>query len=105
MNQFIIAALIGIVAGAIDATPMIIMKMEKAANVSAFFHYFVLGLITPFVNWGIPGWITGMIISILSSIPIVIIVSGKDKKGIIPILVFSVILGAFIGYAGTKFIH
>ncbi|QQS51663.1 MAG: hypothetical protein IPM71_02755 [Bacteroidota bacterium] len=104
MNDFLIAVIIGIVAGLIDVTPMIIMKLEKVSNISAFVHYFVLGLIIPFVNWGIDPWLKGIIISFLSAIPVMIIVYPKDKKAIIPMIGFSLILGAGIGIAGAKFI-
>lgn len=104
MNDFLIAIIIGLVAGLIDVTPMIIMKLEKAANILAFVHYFVLGLIIPFVGWDIAPWIKGIIISVLSALPVMIIVYPKDKKAIIPMIVFSLILGAGIGIAGAKFI-
>ena len=104
MNDFLIAIIIGIVAGIIDITPMIIMKLDKTANISAFIHYFVLGLIIPFVDWGIPSWVTGIIIALLTAIPIMIIVFPKDKKAIVPMILFSVLLGAGIGLAGAKFI-
>ncbi|MBN1116384.1 MAG: hypothetical protein JXA77_04240 [Bacteroidales bacterium] len=104
MNDFFIAIIIGLAAGLIDVTPMIIMKLEKKANISAFLHYFVLGLIIPFVNWGIESWIKGMVIAFLTAIPIMIIVYPKDKKALIPMIVFSLILGAGIGIAGAKFI-
>lgn len=104
MNNFLIAVLIGIAAGLIDVVPMIIMKLEKASNISAFTHYFVLGLIIPFVDWGISAWITGIIISFLSALPLMIMVYPKDKKSIIPMFVFSIFLGAGIGLAGARFI-
>jgi hypothetical protein len=104
MNDFLIAIIIGLVAGLIDVTPMIILKLEKVANISAFVHYFVLGLIIPFVGWDIAPWIKGIIISVLSALPVMIIVYPKDKKAIIPMIVFSLILGAGIGIAGAKFI-
>ena len=104
MNDFLIAILIGIVAGLIDVIPMIIMKLEKVANISAFTHYFVLGIVIPFVDWGLAPWITGVIISLLSALPIMIIVFPKDKKPLIPMTIFSIILGAGIGLAGAKFI-
>ena len=104
MNNFLIAILIGLVAGLIDVIPMIIMKLDKVANISAFTHYFVLGLIIPFVNWELTPWISGIIISTLTAIPIMIIVYPKDKKSIIPMIVFAIILGAGIGFAGAKFI-
>ncbi|MDP3445836.1 MAG: hypothetical protein Q8T08_23500 [Ignavibacteria bacterium] len=104
MNDFLIAILIGIVAGLIDVIPMIIMKLDKVASISAFTHYFVLGLIIPFMNWGLSPWISGMIISFLSALPVMIIVYPKDKKSLIPMTVFSIVLGAGIGLAGAKFI-
>lgn len=104
MSQFLIAALIGLVAGLIDVTPMIIMKLEKEASISAFVHYFVLGLIIPFVGWEIAPWLKGMIIALLSSVPVMIIVYPKDKKAVIPMILFSLVLGAGIGIAGARFI-
>jgi len=104
MNDFLIAIIIGLAAGLIDITPMIIMKLDKSANISAFVHYFALGLIIPFVDWGIAPWIKGIVIALLTAIPIMIIVFPKDKKAIIPMIVFSLILGASIGIAGAKFI-
>jgi len=104
MDDFLIAVVIGLVAGLIDVTPMIIMKLEKVANISAFVHYFVLGLIIPFVNWGIDPWLKGIIISFLSALPVMIIVYPKNKKAIIPMIAFSLVLGAGIGIAGAKFI-
>jgi len=104
MNDFLIAIIIGLVAGLIDVTPMLLMKLEKSASVSAFAHYFALGLIIPFVGWEIAPWIKGIVIALLTAIPTMIIVFPKDKKAIIPMIVFSMILGAGIGIAGAKFI-
>ncbi|MDZ7723603.1 MAG: hypothetical protein U5R06_12575 [candidate division KSB1 bacterium] len=104
MNDFLIAIIIGLIAGMIDIIPMIIMKLEKSASISAFVHYFALGLIIPFVDWGIEPWIKGIVIALLTAIPIMIIVFPKDKKAIIPMIIFSLILGAGIGIAGAKFI-
>ncbi len=104
MNDIFIAFLIGIVAGIIDVVPMIIQKLEKEANVSAFVHWVVLGLIIPFVSWDIAPWLKGLIIGLLSALPIMIIVFPKDKKSLIPIGVMSALLGAGVGLAGAAFI-
>ncbi len=104
MNAFLIAIIIGLTAGIIDVIPMIIQKLDKRDSISAFIHYFVIGFIIPFVDWGIPSWITGIIIALLTAIPIMIIVYKKNKKVIIPMIIFSLILGAGIGLAGAKFI-
>lgn len=104
MNSIFIAILIGLIAGTIDVIPMIIMKLEKSANLSAFVHYLVLGFIIPFVSWDISPCLKGAIISFISSLPVVILVFAKDKKAIIPIIIFSIILGGGIGWAGASFV-
>jgi len=104
MNDILIALLIGIVAGIIDVIPMLIQKMEKNANLSAFAHWVVLGLIIPFVSWDIPAWLKGLIIAEISVIPALFIVISKDKKAIIPMTVMSAILGILVGFAGEYFI-
>jgi len=104
MNDFFIAVLIGLAAGLIDVIPMIIMKLDKVANISAFVHYFVLGLIIPFVDWNMAPWLKGIIISFLFALPVMIIVYPKDKKAVIPMIAFSLILGAGIGIVGAIFI-
>ena len=105
MHNFFIALLIGLAAGTIDVLPMLIMKLEKTANISAFTHYLVLGLIIPFVQWNLQPWLTGAIISFLSALPIMIIVLPKDKKSLMPMTIFSIILGAGIGLAGASYIN
>ena len=104
MNNFLIAVIIGLIAGLIDIIPMIIRKLNKRDTISAFVHYFALGLIIPFVNWPIAPWITGVIIALLTAVPVMIIVYPRDKKAIMPMIIFSLILGAGIGIAGAKFI-
>ena len=105
MENILIALAIGIVAGLVDVTPMIIRKLDKTACWSAFTHWIALGLIIPFVNWGIQPWLKGLIIAELSAIPIMIIVSKIDKKSLIPISIFSAILGIGVGVVGSIFIH
>lgn len=105
MKNIIIALLIGLVAGIIDVLPMIIQKLDKYSNLSAFVHWLVLGLIIPFVSWGISPWLQGLIIGELSAIPVIITQIPKDKKAIVPIIVMSAILGALVGFAGNIFIR
>ena len=104
MNEILIALLIGIIAGIIDVVPMIIQKMDKYANLSAFIHWVILGLIIPFVSWDIAPWLKGFIIAEISAVPILLIVVPEDKKAIIPISIMSAILGVGVGIVGAYFI-
>lgn len=104
MIKILIALTIGIFAGIIDIIPMVIQKLDKRATIAAFFHYLVLGLIIPFVDWDIISWIKGMIIGILLLVPTLIIVTKNDKKAMIPMIISSIILGGMIGFLGDKFV-
>ena len=104
MSKILIALVIGIIAGIIDVIPMIVQKMEKSANLSAFTHWVVLGLIIPFVSWDIAPWLKGFIIAELSAIPVLFMVATQDKKAILPIVIMSAILGIGVGIAGNLFI-
>ncbi len=104
MKNILIALIIGVVAGLIDVTPMIIRKLDKTACWSAFTHWVALGLIIPFVHWDMQPWLKGLIIGELTAIPIMIIVSKIDKKSLIPISIFSAILGIGVAVAGSYLI-
>ncbi len=104
MNDIFIALIIGIVAGIIDVIPMLIQKLDKFTNLSAFTHWVVLGLIIPFVNWNIEPWLKGLIIGEMAIIPIIFMVFSNDKKAIIPIIAMSAILGIGVALAGARFI-
>ncbi len=104
MNDILMALIIGVVAGVIDVIPMIIQKTDKYANLSAFAHWVVLGLIIPFVSWEIDPWLKGLIIAEISAIPILLMVAPVDKKAIMPITIMSALLGVGVGIAGSYFI-
>ena len=101
MNNILIALCIGVAAGIIDVTPMIIQKLDKTANWSAFIHWVVLGLVIPFVHWNTDPWLKGLIIGVLTTVPVMIIVAQNDKKALIPMAIFSAILGIGVGVAGS----
>ena len=103
MPKLIAALLIGVAAGIIDITPMIMQKLNKHAIWSAFTHWVVLGFIISYVELPVAPWLKGLIIGVVLSIPVLIIVSEKDKKSILPILTMSVILGILVGIASVKF--
>jgi len=93
--------LIGIVAGVIDIIPMILQKLEKRATISAFLQYFFVSIVI--VNIDLPGivwWVQGGLVSLALAIPVIIIVSGNDRKTIPIISSMAIILGTLIGIAG-----
>jgi hypothetical protein len=104
MKNIFIVLIIGISAGIIDVVPMIIQRIDKTACISAFIQWIVLGLIIPYVNWDMQPWLKGLIIAELAALPIMVLVFAKEPKSIIPIIIFSAILGIAVGLTGARFV-
>jgi len=104
MNTFLLSILIGIAAGVIDIIPMIIQKLDKRATISAFLQYFFVSIIIvnidlPYIVW----WLQGGLISVSLDLPVVVLVSGQDRKAVPIILTMAAILGTLIAVAGHFF--
>jgi len=101
MDTLLLSALIGVVAGTVDAIPMLIQKLEKRAIVSAFLQYFFVSIIIvnidlPHIAW----WLQGGLISVALTLPVVVLFEAKDRKAIPIILAMAAVLGTLIGVAG-----
>ncbi|HLO92269.1 MAG: hypothetical protein ACM3ME_01640 [Chloroflexota bacterium] len=105
MNKFLTALIIGIIAGTIDVIPMIFQRIDKYACISAFVQWVVLGLIIPYVDWNIQPWLKGLIIAEMAALPIMVLVFAKEPQSIIPIVIFSAILGVLVGIAGARYVN
>jgi hypothetical protein len=104
MGTFLLTLLVGVVVGTIDILPMLKMKLDKHAILSAFVFY----LIVPFFIYntdlfGMAWWLKGAVITLLLAIPVIILVAKEGLKGAIPIAAMSIILGTLIGLMG-KFV-
>jgi hypothetical protein len=104
MKNIFIALIIGLSAAIIDVVPMIIQRIDKSACISAFIQWIVLGLIIPYVNWDMQPWLKGLLIAELTALPIMVLVFAQEPKSIVPIIIFSAILGSAVGLAGARFI-
>ena len=101
MKNIMLTVLIGCIAGIIDILPMLKMKLDKYAILSAFSFYFIM----PFIIFNIKfleniWWLKGGFITFVLSIPTIIIISKMDKKSILPIASMAIILGSIIGIVG-----
>jgi hypothetical protein len=105
MSRLLISVLIGAVAGVIDVGPMIAQKLSKHACLSAFVHWVLLGVLISYVRLPLPAWLNGVVIAVLACLPVAILVSEREPKSTIPILSMSVVLGAAVGVATSRFAH
>lgn len=101
MKNVIITIVIGLIAGLIDALPMIKLKQDRNSVASAFVFYFI----APFIIYstslfGMIWWLEGAVITLAMALPIILIVIKSEKKAAVPMIINAIILGTLIGIAG-----
>ena len=89
----------GLVFGIIDIIPMIFMNLPNRyiAIASAFVNRFAIGFLIPNTALQLPGWLTGILIGFLLSLPDAIITGVYA-----PIMGFGVAGGLIIGLIVNK---
>lgn len=91
----------GLIFGLLDIIPMFFMEGfadRNSAIVGAFINRFAIGLFIFTVDFPIKGWLKGLIIGLLLSLPDAIITKAYG-----PILGIGIIGGLIIGFIQQKF--
>lgn len=102
MRQLPLGVLCGVVFGALTVASMIPLSFpdKRAALLGAFFNRFAIGVVIGLMDHEKTGWLTGLIVGILLSVPDAII-----TKAYAPIMVIGTAGGALIGWLGHRFAH
>jgi hypothetical protein len=104
MKMFMLTLLTGIVFGVIDILPMLKMKLDMFSIVSAFVFYLTVPFIVYNTNlFGMPWWLRGGVITLLMSLPVIILVTKNGIQTATPIALMAIVLGTLIGVVG-KFV-
>ncbi|HUJ13778.1 MAG TPA: hypothetical protein VL284_08310 [Thermoanaerobaculia bacterium] len=95
MQPVTFGLLAGLIFGLLDVALMIPMKHpnKKTAMLGAFFSRFAIGFLIGVTRMPVAGWLRGVIVGVLISIPDAIV-----TKAYAPILTIGVIGGAVIGW-------
>ena len=92
----------GAVAGILDVIPMLFMKLAWNADLAAFIMWVVAGLMVATTTLRLVPVLKGLLISFLILLPSLFIISANGLKGIIPIIVATLILGSLLGFVIGK---
>lgn len=100
MDHFTLSLCVGAVAGALDVIPMIAQRLSFRSCLSAFLQYLFAGVIIfhsnlPYLPW----WADGMAVTGMMALPIILILTGKDRKAAPVILLNALLLGFLISVA------
>ena len=102
MNRITLGIMCGIAFGLLDAVLMLPMSFpdKRVAITGAFLDRFAIGFLICVVDLPLPGWLTGLIVALLVSLP-----SAVVTKAYAPILGMGAIGGIIIGVLRVKFGH
>ena len=100
MSRIYLGVICGLVFGGLDAAMMIPLSFpdKRAALLAAFIARFALGFVICNIKLPWPGWVVGIVLGILLSLPDALI-----TKTMVPILASGAIGGAIIGIIAAKF--
>jgi hypothetical protein len=102
MNRIALGLLCGLVFGLVDAALMMPMSFpdKRTAITAAFLDRFAIGFLICVVNLPLPGWVSGLIVAMLVSLP-----SAVVTKAYAPVLGMGIVGGAAIGVIAARFGH
>ena len=102
MQKTKLGLLLGMTVGIVDVVPMIAQKMTWDVNLSAFSLWIVVGFLIAISDLKFKGVAKGLLISIVSLIPIAFLVWWNDKSSILPMSFSTIIFGSSLGYLIDK---
>jgi hypothetical protein len=94
VSRLVLGLVCGLVFGAVDVALMLPMSFpdKRTALLAAFFSRFGIGFVIPLVHLPWPGWLTGIVLGLILSVPDAVI-----TKAYLPILMSGALGGLIIG--------
>lgn len=100
MDHFTLSVAAGAVAGALDVIPMIAQKLAIRSCISAFCTYLFAGILIFYSNLPyLPWWADGMAVAVMMALPVLLTLTGRDRKATPVILLNALLLGFLLSVA------
>jgi hypothetical protein len=102
MNRVTLGIICGLAFGLLDSVLMLPMSFadKRVAIAGAFLDRFAIGFLICVADLPLPGWVTGLIVALLVSLP-----SAVVTKAYAPILGVGAVGGIIIGILRARFGH
>jgi len=101
MSALAFGLVAGVVFGALSVGLMLPLSFpdKTTALLGAFADRFAIGFLVPLVSMPAPGWVRGLLVGLLISLPSAIL-----TKAYAPILILGTLGGGVIGWLAVKFV-
>lgn len=104
MTIFFRALLIGIAAGILDVIPMVFMGASWQGSLATLLHWLTMGILVTYIRLPFTGWLSGMILALMTGIPLAIQASAAESMPVLHLLSSALILGGLLGLIAEKLI-
>jgi len=101
-NNILKGIILGIAAGILDVTPMVIQKLPIQADISAFSMWVIIGFLLSVITLKMNGILKGLLISYMVLLPNIFIIAWEDPVALLPILLMTTLLGSGLGFVSGK---
>ncbi|MBU1230687.1 MAG: hypothetical protein KKA55_10655 [Proteobacteria bacterium] len=102
MKKIIFSLATGAAAGIVDVVPMLLQGLDVNYSLSAFVQWLVAGFVINHMEFGLRGWLKGLVVAELLALPILVLMSKADASALAPIVAMSAILGSLVGFASER---
>lgn len=97
--------LLGLAAGILNAIPMALMAFHWQGVTAILLHWLGLGIVIAYARMPLESWATGMLIAVLTSLPLGILLHPGDTPGVLQVLGIALVLGGLLGYATERLVQ
>ena len=101
MDHWTLSLAVGAVAGALEVIPMIFQRTAFTTCISSFLIYLFAGVLIFHSN--LPWWADGMAVTLMLTVPLLFVLTGKDRKNI-PLALFNALLFGFLISAAEHYL-
>ncbi len=102
-NKITASLIIGICAGVIDILPGVIQGIDFRITIAGFSFWVTNSIVIAYIFLPVKDWQKGILISSLLAIPGVALLSVVHPGSVIPMIILTFFLGAFVGHLNGKY--
>jgi|GEM_PF-1608696 len=105
MHKLYKILLLGLAAGILNAIPMVFLSSAWQPVAATLLHWLALSIVIAYVRMPLESWATGMLIAVLTSLPMGILLHPDSISGVLQVLGFALVLGGLLGFTADRLVQ
>jgi hypothetical protein len=105
MHKLYKILLLGLAAGILNAIPMVFLSSAWQPVAATLLHWLGLSIVIAYARMPLESWATGMLIAVLTSLPVGILLHPGSALGVLQVLGIALVLGGLLGYTAERLVQ